>query len=1121
MFGEWMIVLAALSQVEPTTQPADTVPPTQRVARAPQGAELDLNLDLTGSSVDIQVMEDGTLVIRGTEEDVAALEQIIDIIDVEGVVKWPRVFLLEYGQAATLAPILQGMIDSMIPAELRRPEDEVNITAEPRTNALLVVASEQQMPHVENLVQQMDQPSIGLEGQQFQEVPVLNMKASEAAAQLISLLEELQAKRGDTGPLPVNIIPNDRTNSLIINAPKSDLAEIVRLLKFIDVELEEGMRSVAKMVIIPLLHAKASDMAQVLEDMIEAQGRESGELKEEIRRLRLLRAGTEGDIKELPEIDLEQPIRILADSNTNSVIVGTSDLNIEPFTELVRLLDTTAIADEISVRIFPLHHADATDLKDLLDGMFDAGNKLPARPGESTSDAVPTTVTGKSLVYNVSVVADTRTNTLIVSGRTEQILLAQELINKIDVPDFSSRYPFRIVKLEHAGVTRIHEVLEDILEKRREAMEKLKVGPAAMDRDRVFLVPEARSNSLLISSNDTNYEEMVELVRQLDSVGDRLIEDIRIINLDKTTAVDLVDKIEALWERRANLMGEKSDAEDQPVLVADARSNSLIIASSPEDYESIKLLVERLEAQPLSPMADIHLLQLKYNDAGEVSQMLNELFDERMQMNLVEGQRENPADRVAVFNDSATNAIIMVGSRENYQMMLRLIREIDIDFDVEGMVKIFFVKNTDATNIADRIKDLFDQGIVRPAGQLVEGKLAEERDKVALVPDPRTNSIIVSASRQNFLIIEQLIERMDDPDAPDLLGHTRVFALEHADAVKLADMLTQMFEGIKRTAQDQNVFVEPTIIPDDRSNTLIVAGSKDALARAEGMIQKLDIEAKGPTAVFKVYPLMHASASKLLPMMSDLFENRQAQGATEINKTPVYLQADESSNSLIVSASNEDHVVVQDLLKLLDVSSSLEKQLRIFPLQRANAEDLAERLTQLFEQQPGAAGGGGAAGRAVSSMLGVGIEPDVRTNSLVVRASPTEMENIAKIIERLDTSEPSVELMIRHVHLEQADAEEMAEVLREALQVEEGAGAAGGRADEPTVIYSYLSGDEEDAPLHKLLRQNVSIVPDTRTNSLLLVAPPESVVMLEGLIRQIDRVRPEVAKIRVFTLRNA
>ncbi|UCG32888.1 MAG: hypothetical protein JSU68_14640, partial [Phycisphaerales bacterium] len=113
------------------------------------------------------------------------------------------------------------------------------------------------------------------------------------------------------------------------------------------------------------------------------------------------------------------------------------------------------------------------------------------------------------------------------------------------------------------------------------------------------------------------------------------------------------------------------------------------------------------------------------------------------------------------------------------------------------------------------------------------------------------------------------------------------------------------------------------------------------------------------------------------------------------------------------------------------------------------------------------------------------------------------------------------ELMIRHVHLEQADAEEMAEVLREALQVEEGGGAAAGRADEATVIYSYLSGEEEDAPLRKLLRQNVSIVPDTRTNSLLLVAPPESVVMLEGLIQQIDRVRPEVAKIRVFTLRNA
>ena len=46
---------------------------------------------------------------------------------------------------------------------------------------------------------------------------------------------------------------------------------------------------------------------------------------------------------------------------------------------------------------------------------------------------------------------------------------------------------------------------------------------------------------------------------------------------------------------------------------------------------------------------------------------------------------------------------------------------------------------------------------------------------------------------------------------------------------------------------------------------------------------------------------------------------------------------DPASNSLIVSASREDHQLVENLLSMLDVPNQLSQQVRIFPLEKAQA----------------------------------------------------------------------------------------------------------------------------------------------------------------------------------------
>ncbi len=148
-------------------------------------------------------------------------------------------------------------------------------------------------------------------------------------------------------------------------------------------------------------------------------------------------------------------------------------------------------------------------------------------------------------------------------------------------------------------------------------------------------------------------------------------------------------------------------------------------------------------------------------------------------------------------------------------------------------------------------------------------------------------------------IIEQIIQNMESADPTALMGTTQLFKLEHADVLKVADILDQVFQGLERTATDE-VFIVPQIIPVEASNALIVAGSRDGITRTTELLQKIDQPSETPTQAFAVYTLKHASGVKLAPKMQQMFEERAA--GREGQATPINIQAIEGSNSIIVSA---------------------------------------------------------------------------------------------------------------------------------------------------------------------------------------------------------------------------
>lgn len=1088
----------------------EEAPPTQGPAEAePLPPLIDMGtIQLSGNDVIIESLPGGNILIHGQAEDVAIIQALIQRLDRDVPPRQLEIITLENKKATEVAQGVQTILRDLYETERpERPQERVTVSAL-STNIVLIAAPAAKMPEVIRIVKSIDAVPEALPDFELMTFDIQYIKPSTAAAKLQEFVDKIRQKQGAEAGPEFQISAFDDTGKITVLGPKDQESKLRQLLEQIDAKPREGFGEI-KLVLFPLLNNEAKDMADTLKELLTVpEGKEAA--AEAIRRLRMIKRTPEGEEEELPPVDLEKPLKIIPDDGTQSLIIATVDENIDPIGELIALLDKVPLAVEMGVQIFPLRYADADSVAKLLDDMFEQGKKLPRpAPGDDKTEAVPESPQGEALVYNVAVVADMRTNTLITSGRPAQMALIQSVVAQLDQPSTAVKFPLRLLELQHSDATRIAKVIEELFTKRVESLEKRQAGASAVERERVFVAADIRSNSVIVSASPENYDEIVRMVEKLDGPSDRLFESIRIINCDNTSAADLQSKIEELWKRKADLRREGDVPEDLPVVVADQRSNSLVIASSPEDFDEIKKLVERLEAQPLSPIAEIRLIALVNNDASEIGDMIKTLFEERMKQRLVQGQEENPADRVAVAVDTATNTILVASSRENFDEMMRIVETIDREPDLEGVVRVFFLHNAVAADVAEHLKDLFDQGLYNPSTGL-DSKLAEERQKVALVDDPRSNAIIASGSKTNLSILEQLIGQMDSDEPLMLQAETRLFRLEFADAVQNADMLQKLFEGIKSNAAEPDLFPQPTIIADERSNTLIVTGTKDALKRCGDLLRSIDVEAGPTTAYFEIYMMHHASAARLAPKMQEMFDKRNEGRQQE--QTPVFIQADEATNTLICTASRDDHTLITGLLRLLDRPSTIAKQVEIFPLRAAKAEAVAERLQNVFKSQAQISGGTDRA-----DVLAV--EPDPRTNSLVVWAAPSEMASIADVIHKLDTTEPATEMMVKVIRLERALATDFADVLDKTLN---GEGGAGQGKDAQAVIISF----EETMPdgskqLRKLLRQDVTISADARSNSLMVMAPAGSMAMLETLIQAFDRLRPQMAEIRLFPLANA
>jgi type II secretory pathway component GspD/PulD (secretin) len=418
---------------------------------------------------------------------------------------------------------------------------------------------------------------------------------------------------------------------------------------------------------------------------------------------------------------------------------------------------------------------------------------------------------------------------------------------------------------------------------------------------------------------------------------------------------------------------------------------------------------------------------------------------------------------------------------------------------------------------------------------------------VAVSPVADSQTLFVTCYAHRMARVEQLVDMIDRP------GRCREFRfrqLKYTMATTLCRKvlaLAQELQGITITvgATDANPSTPPPrpgrpaqgtvesrnlsapaiyLDTDERTNRMLMIGPSEELETLEGLIDTLDVPQQDPRTI-EVYEFEHVDASSALEKLLQLgVIDRTDHGAPRVAKvstgTASAIEAApgeqpqvvllETTNSLLVNATGPQHEQIQKIIRYIDVAPQDLRTLKVYTIKHVDAEDVAHKLQQLQAvgqvTAPAArplrvaqAGGPVQATPAVMTSTTNVVNTDSSqvvvlevTNSLLINATAPQHQRIQKIIEQVDAEAIKQTIPYEIYFLENQDPEQLATVL--------------GKLVQETIT-------SPDGKIEKVLSrtdEQVTIIPDKNTFSLIVGANRKNQDWIADLVEKLDKRRPQV-----------
>jgi general secretion pathway protein D len=347
------------------------------------------------------------------------------------------------------------------------------------------------------------------------------------------------------------------------------------------------------------------------------------------------------------------------------------------------------------------------------------------------------------------------------------------------------------------------------------------------------------TNVLIISDRASNVERLVSIIRRIDQVSDSEIE---VIPLAHASANEVVRVLTSLERAAPGVAGKTPATAGGPVLVADERTNSVLLGGDRADRLRLRAIISHLDT-PLEAGGNTDVIYLRYAEAEELVNVLKgvgKIEEKEAKGGAAAAARRSEFDIQA---DAATNALVITAPPDIMRTLKRVIGQLDVrraqvlvdaviaevspvtarELGVQwvfngvgrdgGEGPVGLINFTNAGNtIADVVNsaaDVIDGGALpTPAGNVLLGGGKVERDSssnyLAVL------NALASDTSTNILSTPTLVT-LDNEEAEIIIGTNVPFLTGSFTSTGSGDSATNPFQTIQRQDVGLTLKIKPQI----------------------------------------------------------------------------------------------------------------------------------------------------------------------------------------------------------------------------------------------------------------------------------------------------------------------
>ncbi|MDR1054217.1 MAG: hypothetical protein LBL39_08575, partial [Planctomycetaceae bacterium] len=302
----------------------------------------------------------------------------------------------------------------------------------------------------------------------------------------------------------------------------------------------------------------------------------------------------------------------------------------------------------------------------------------------------------------------------VVTGQPHDVAIVENIIAQIDKISLEYEPAIELVPLKQADSYRVSSIVQQLYSQ-----------IYAQRRGSITMMPLIKPNTILMVGKKENIDTAKELVRKLDLPVDPKSQ-FKLFRLRHAQAETLQTEINNFYQIRISTGG----LEQQVSVIADPRTNSLIVLANPRDFTEVEEMIKQLDVEGSETKSIVKTFFLKNAVASELAQTLqtaisgtastgnygyssNTNQQSRYPLVAIQDDKNNGLTKpvstlydIRIAADVRSNSIIVTAPLDTMKLIEILIRQLDQHPSAESVIKIFTLVNADAYTVTTMLQSL-------------------------------------------------------------------------------------------------------------------------------------------------------------------------------------------------------------------------------------------------------------------------------------------------------------------------------------------------------------------------------------------------------------------------------